>query len=407
MPTLLTINNYHYRRGGADVAYLEQTGLFERHGWKVASFAMKHPDNVPSPWERYFVQEIEYGHQYGAARSLVNAAKSIYSWEAAAKLAQLIAEVRPDVAHAHNIYHHLSPSVLRSAKQAGIPVFLTLHDLKLLCPARTMLSHGAVCEACKPHKLHNVIVKKCMKSSLALSSLIFLESSAHQLLGLYENHVDRFISPSRFLMNKFFEWGWNPDRIVYVPNYVDAASFEPCYQPGRSFLYFGRLSEEKGLSTLIKAAAKAKVALRLVGAGPQQESLRALADSLHADVTFSGFKSGDELWNLIRDSRAVVIPSELYENAPISVLEAYALGKPVIGARIGGIPEMIRDEQTGALFESKDVEGLASVLGKFSAMPDARIERFGIEARRLVLDEYSPERHYESLKSLYFAHGVA
>jgi len=401
MPTLLTINNYHYRRGGADVAYLAEGELFKEHGWNVACFSMQHSQNIPSPWSSYFVQEIEYGRSYGASQLLLNAAKSIYSWEAASKIKALMTRVRPDVAHAHNVYHHLSPSILRSIRQQGVPLILTLHDVKLLCPARTMYSGGEICEACKGGNLHKVILKKCMKGSLPLSALIYTESVAHRLFSLYETNVDKFVSPSRFVIKKFVEWGWPTNRFVHIPNFVDSTQYCPEYSAGRAFLYFGRLSAEKGLATLISATRLAGVQLWVVGTGPEESSMQALARDVGADVTFFGFKVGDELWNIVKQARAVVLPSEWYENAPISILEAYALGKPVIGARVGGIPEMVREGETGCLYESGDVQGLADVLVRVAALADRTVEDWGREARKWVTDEYSPTQHYERLRDLY------
>jgi len=401
MPTLLTINNYHYRRGGAEVVYLEQAALFEKYGWRVAAFSMSHEDNLPSSWASSFTTEIEYLNKYSWPRTLSSAAKSIFSFEAASKVKALIRKVRPDIAHAHNIYHHLSPSVLLAAKQEGIPVFLTLLDVKILCPARTMWRHGLVCEECRGGRIYNVVRHKCLKDSLALSSLVFFESAIHRLLGLYENNVDKFISPSLFVMNKFVEWGWPVDRFVHIPNFVDAAAYVPDYRPGRAFLYCGRLSAEKGLSTLVRAAAIAGSTVWIVGSGPEEQPLRALAESLRADVMFFGYRTGGALWDLVRSARALVLPSEWYENAPLSILEAYALGKPAIGARIGGIPEMVREGVTGRLFESENVDELAEILADVAKLPDSSVEEWGHHAQELVTTEYSPIGHYQRLTELY------
>jgi glycosyltransferase involved in cell wall biosynthesis len=406
VPTLLTLNNYHYRRGGADVAYLNQSELFERNGWDVVSFSMMHAKNLTSPWAGYFVKEIEFDREYSPLRLLENAVKSIYSLEAVSKIRTLIRNARPDIAHAHNIYHHLSPSVLGAIKGEGIPVFMTLHDVKLLCPARTMWTNGEICEACKGGRLHNVISHRCMKGSLALSTLIFIESSVHQGFRTYQRNVDKLIAPSNFVLRKFLEWGWPAHQLVHIPNSVDVMRFFPNFAPGRAFLYFGRLSDEKGLSTLVNAVAIARVPLWIVGTGPEEYTLKALAESLGADVTFYGFKTDEALWSLVREARAVVVPSEWYENAPISILEAYSMGKPVIGARIGGIPEMIRDGETGCLFESKNVDDLARILEKVASLANSAIEKWGCEARRWVAQEYSSAQYYERLVDLYSQYGV-
>jgi glycosyltransferase involved in cell wall biosynthesis len=406
MPTLLTINNYHYRRGGAEVVYLEEAALFEQHGWNVVALSMSHASNLPSRWAPFFVDEIEYLNKYSWPRVAVNAGKSIFSFEAAAKVKALIRKTHPDIAHAHNVYHHLSPSVLRAVKQEGIPVFLTLHDVKILCPAKTMWREGQACEDCKGGRIYNVVRHRCMKGSLALSSLIFTETAVHRLLGLYKNTVDKFISPSLFVMQKFIEWGWPQDRFVHVPNFVDATAYEPNYAAGQAFLYFGRLSGEKGLTTLVKAAAIARVSLWIVGTGPEEEALKMLADSLQANVTFYGYKTGGALWDLVRAARAVVLPSEGYENAPLSILEAYALGKPAIGARIGGIPELIHEGVTGRLFESKNTQDLAEALVAVAHMADSDVEGWGRQAQNVVATEYSPREHFERLLRVYKLYGL-
>jgi glycosyltransferase involved in cell wall biosynthesis len=405
--TLLNINNYHYRRGGADVAYLAQSELFENNGWNVVSFSMEHTQNLESKWSPFFPREIEYGRSYGIHRKAESALKSIYSWEAARKIGALIEHIRPDVAHAHNIYHHLSPSILPVLKRHGIPIFLTLHDVKLLCPARTMFTGDSICEACKDDKLRNVVFKKCMKGSLPLSALVYVESTIHRMMRVYEKNVSRFVSPSLFLLNKFVEWGWSPSRFVHIPNFVDATMFRPEYAPGKAFLYFGRLSNEKGLTTLVRAASAANVPVWIVGTGPEEPALRALAQSIGADVTFFGFQVGEALWDLVRRARAVVLPSEVYENAPISILEAYALGKCVVGSQIGGIPEIVRPRETGVLFEAMDVRALAEALSEVATLSNSRLSEWGERARTWVLEDFSPTRHYERLTKLYFDGSIA
>jgi glycosyltransferase involved in cell wall biosynthesis len=148
------------------------------------------------------------------------------------------------------------------------------------------------------------------------------------------------------------------------------------------------------------------VPLRIVGTGPEEPKLRALAGSLGVDVAFLGFHTGDALWDLVREARAVVLPSECYENAPLSILEAYALGKPVIGARIGGIPELVKEQETGFLFASGNVGQLAQTLVRVARLPDSVIEQYGRGGRQWVAKDFSPEQHYEHLTGLYAAAGV-
>ena len=404
--TLLLINNYHYRRGGADAVYLEHDALFKAAGWNTASFSMQHPKNMPSEFEKYFVDEIEFGQDYGVLDKLRMASKIIYSREAKKNMARLITDVAPDVAHIHNVHHHISPSVLPVLHDNGIPVVLTAHDLKLLCPAYTMLSNGSICERCGNGAVWNTAIRKCIKGSTALSTLIALESGIHRMLRIYRNNVSKVVTPSRFYLQKFEQYGWPSDQLAYVPNYVRVDEFTPRFEAGDYFVYIGRLSYEKGMATLFDAAAAAGVKLIVVGDGPLRESLSKKAADTDAQIEFAGFQSGDALFDLIRNSRAMVLPSEWYENAPISLLEAYACGKPVIGASIGGIPECIAEDETGWLFESGSVEGLSDVLRRVQEMPDATVVAAGKAARARVEERHTPEHYLNSMRALYAELGV-
>src|ERR1700761_3002317 len=168
-PCLLSINNYFYPRGGAEVLFLEQNRFLEEAGWQVVPFAMRHAQNLPTPWEAYFPDEIEFGRSYRAGTKLLHAQRVIFSLQARARLRALLKQVQPRIAHAHNIYHHLSPSILPILRAAAIPVVMTVHDLKLACPAYTMMSDNQHCERCRGGRIHNVSVNRCIKGSLALS----------------------------------------------------------------------------------------------------------------------------------------------------------------------------------------------------------------------------------------------
>lgn len=407
MSTLLSINNYFYRRGGAEVVFLEQNRLFEEIGWKVAPFCMQHPKNLPSPWSRFFVDEIEFGQSYSLLGKLGMASKIAYSFEAQKKIRAMSEELRPTIAHAHNVYHHISPSIFATLKSLGIPTILTLHDLKIACPAYKMLTHDGICERCKGGKLWNVIEHRCIKGSRAVSTVVFFESALHRLIGAYSKHVDRFVVPSRFYIDKLVEWGWPRERFVHVPNFVDVSELLPNGPPGEPFIFVGRLAPEKGLLTFVKAVAQSGVHAQIVGTGPQEEEVRALAQQTGARIEFLGYRSGDDLFETIRRARALVLPSEWYENAPMSVLEAYALGRPVLGAAIGGIPELIKDGETGGTFESGNIQSLADCLRRFAEKSEADIAAMGQRGRTWVTQEFTAERYRDRLLALYRDVGVA
>jgi glycosyltransferase involved in cell wall biosynthesis len=406
MARLLSINNYYYRRGGSEAVFFEHNRLFEEAGWEVVPFSMHCAANDPSPWSAHFVDSTDSVPGHFSLDKLTRAAAAIYSLEAARRIRTLVALTHPQIAHAHNIYHHLSPSVLVELHRQGVPVVLTLHDLNLVCPAYKMHTQGAICEGCRGGALRNVVKHRCIKNSTAMSALVWLESTIHKALDLYMRNVTRFVVPSRFFLSKFAEWGIDTSRFVHVPNSIDVDALHASDEPGDAFVYLGRLVPEKGVATLIRAAAQARVRLRIIGTGSEEAELRQLAHDLGGEVEFTGYLSGSELRAAISSARAVVIPSEWYENAPISVMEASALARPVIGANIGGIPELIREEETGFVFASGSVDALAERLASAQRLPASRLRNMGAAGRQWMRTEFSPSAYRERMLALYRDIGV-
>jgi len=271
--------------------------------------------------------------------------------------------------------------------------------------ANSLASAGVTGQG-KPHPrsygTHARLLGPCVRDW----KLFTMEAAVHKLLGSYRHCVDAFIVPSRFYIEKFTEWGMPASMFRYVPNFVDVQRYTPHPESGDAFLYFGRVIRQKGVATLIRAAAAAQSKLLIAGTGPQMEEMRTLAVTLNADVTFLGHLGGQQLHDVIRSCRAVVLPSEWYENAPVSLLEAYALGKPVIGARIGGIPELIRENETGACFESGQVESLRRVLEDFRARPLRQLADMGAAGRRWVAEDFTVAMYRQRIMSVYRELGV-
>lgn len=400
MPGLLAINNYFYLRGGAESVFFEEMEIFKNDGWDVVPFSMKDEKNVESPWSQYFIDSLEFENIRSLPAKILAVPKIIYSNESKKKLSKLLQEVKPDIAHAHNVYHHISPSILQVLKKANIPTVMTLHDLKIACPAYRMLNDQGICEKCKGGKNFNVLKNRCIKGSTLGSGVIMLESYLHMWLQSYAKNVDRFIVPSRFYRDKFIEWGWPAEQFVYVPNFVDTEQFKFSEKPGEYFFYFGRLSFEKGVGTLIKAALKTGVQLKVAGTGPDMEQLKKLVGGAK-NIEFLGFLRGESLHDAIGGARAVVLPSEWYENAPISVMESYAMGRPVVGADIGGIPELIKPGVTGEIFPSGDIDALCGVLSRLDDEPDANLTAMGRAGRQWMEDEFDRKVHLEMLLKVY------
>ncbi len=398
---LLSVNNYYYPRGGAEVLFLEQNRMLEKAGWQVVPFAMRHKQNLPTPWNKYFPDEIEFGRDYGVADKLVRASRVIYSMQARERLGKLLNVFSPRVAHVHNIYHHLSPSILPLLRDRGIPVVMTVHDLKLACPAYTMMRDNRFCDSCRGGKIYNVLLNRCIKGSVALSGLVMMEAALHKLSGIYRTGIARFVVPSRFVLETLVDWGWPRGSFVYVPNFVDVERFQPDGEIGRRFVYCGRLDDLKGVGTLLRAAALSKQPLTLVGGGPEEARLRKLSQDVGADAVFLGHLTKEALVSVVQSARAIVVPSECNENAPLSLLEGYASGRPVIGANIAGIPELVREGETGTLFPSGNVDALAGALERFGNLPDSRLAEMGKAGRRWVERDFNPTIYRDRLLELY------
>lgn len=385
--------------------FFEEMEIFKNDGWDVVPFSMKDVKNLDTPWSPYFIDSLEFENIRSLPAKALAVPKIIYSNEAKKKLSELLQEVQPSVAHAHNIYHHISPSILSTLKKAKIPTVMTLHDLKIACPAYRMLNDQGICEKCKGGKNFNVLKNRCIKGSALGSGVIMLESYLHMWMRSYAKNVDRFIVPSRFYRDKFIEWGWPEEQFAYVPNFVDTEQFKYSDKSGEYFFYFGRLSFEKGIGTLIKAALKTGVHLKVAGTGPDMQSLKDLVGDA-SNVEFLGFLRGESLHEAIGGARAVVLPSEWYENAPISVMESYAMGRPVVGADIGGIPELIKPGVTGEIFPSGDIDALCEVLSRLSDEPDSNLSAMGAAGRQWMEAEFDRKVHLEMLKNVYRGVGV-
>ncbi len=375
----------------------------EKRGNTVHVFARQHPNNLPSKYDKYFPREMVTDSLKPTMMGLRSLFQLFYSQDAKTSLTRMLQDICIDVAHAHNIYGRLTTSVFDLLQKRNVPILMSLHDYKLICPNYKLMNNGHVCEDCKGNVYYMAIWNRCHKKSLVASAIYAFESYFNLFFRKYRKNVHFFISPSLFLKQKLIEFSWPEEQIAYIPNFLVPSEFEPRYSPGKYFLYLGRLSSEKGLLTLIEAFMKitfGKASLAIVGEGPIKTQLENMAKS-DARIRFTGYLSGNTLKEITRNALAVIVPSEWYENAPISILEALAFGKPVVGSQIGGIPEMIDDAVNGYLFEPGNVDDLREKLELVLSMPDKHISEMGQAARQKVEREYNAELHYERLMDIY------
>ncbi|CAN5818002.1 glycosyltransferase family 4 protein [soil metagenome] len=396
---ILHVNKFLYRRGGAESYMLDLAAIQQAAGHAVEFFAMKHPQNLPSRYEQHFPGNVELepmpasllGKAQGAGRLL-------FSPSALLGMSRVVRDFKPDVVHLHNIYHQLSPSILRPL--ISVPTVMTLHDYKLACPTYRFLDKGEICEACLGGNFRKALVRRCNRGSVAASGLNALEMRLHMTFGAYEP-VQLFLCPSRFLAGKMREAGVFPDRMRHLPHFIETAGVDHKLQPGGGAVYAGRLSHEKGVDVLIEAASMAGVHVDVAGEGPEMDSLKRLAVKL-ADglVTFHGRISLAEVRELLRAGAVAALPARWYENQPLSVLDAYACGVPVVGSNLGGIPELIEDRVDGYLIPPDDPAELGSRLRSITDSAGGAYE-MGLMGRRKVEDQFSVERHLAGIDGAY------
>lgn len=407
---VIQVNKYHFVKGGAERYYVDLSAALAGAGHEVNHLAMAHPRNFPGGANDRFVAEVDYRAHSGLQEKLGQAVRTVHNREAARLAGEMARRDGPALAHLHNIYHQLSPSVIDAFARAGVPVVQTLHDYKLVCPAYLLLTDGVVCERCRGGRYWQAVRHRCLLESAAASAVGMIEAYWHRMRGTY-GRVARFLCPSLFMLEKVASFGVPRERLVHLPYFLPLERYRATPVPARTAgepvvgVFVGRLSREKGVATLVDAVAMlpaGTVRMDILGEGPLRDELEARARRSCPDgrIRFLGYREGGALHDAIRDASFAVVPSEWYENLPYGVLEPFALGRPVVGARIGGIPELVRDGETGRLFPSGDAQGLAAAL---AWMADARAGLAGLGecARRVVERDHGEAPHLERLLQVY------
>lgn len=402
---VLVCNKFYYPVGGPETIVYDTVRELNAMGHTAIPFAMTHPSNWETEYASYFVPNVDYTTKSGKSplRLIREAVNIVYSREARRRIEKIIADTKPDIAHAHNIYHQLSPSVLVALKNAHIPTVLTLHDGKLVCANMLFYTQGQVCERCAGRKFYHAVLRKCVKDSYISSMLCCIEETLHRWTRIYENTVDLFITPSLFLKERIVQHGRLPEnRVRVLYNYAETKNINPDFTPGSYALFLGKVETFKGIPTLLNAASKVPdLELRIAGRGTYLEAGKQFAEENGLrKVQFLGFQTGAELERLRREARFVVVPSEWYENCPMVVLEAFSAGKPVIGARIGGIPELVDHGVNGLLYEPGNAEELAACMRRLSEDDDL-VRDMGMKARAKAEEKYSLEAYMRSLLGIY------
>lgn len=419
---ILLVNKFHYRKGGAETYYLTVGSELERMGHEVAYFSMKHPDNLPCEWDKYFVTQREYNNVKNPLKAARDGMALIYSPEAKRNFQALCEEFRPDVVHLNNVHRQITLSILDAPylRENKVPVFYTAHDYVTVCPGYLMLDgDGRVCDAClEDGRYRHCIERRCVKGSRAKSALAAMEASfnrAHKS----NQRIDKVIAPSRFMRSKLIEGGWPEDKVIFLQNFADDAILKRASNVGADLtdrenpylLFFGRLSVEKGVDTLLRAfdaslpSLPQNMRLVVVGDGPAAAEFKTLASSLGcaSRIEFAGYQRGEALQAYVERASLAISSSRCRENMPYSIVEAFAAGTPVIGTNIGGIPELVLDGETGFICEPENFESMADAISRgvraFSDRPAyAALQR---NCRSYVMENCSREKFMSNLVNLY------
>ena len=397
---ILQINKYFYKKGGAATVFFNTIHLLEQHGHTVIPFSLRNSKNEPTPYASYFVNYPELSES-SVLQKIKYLPAFIYNREAAWRLEKLIQQERPDIAHIHLMFNSLSVSILPVLRKYRIPVIMSVHDYRLVCPAYTFTDgQRNFCERCKDGHFYHCITHKCSNGNLINSIMLSLDSYFRANFYPPIEYIDRFIFVSQFSMRKHVEVEPRfAKKCTYLYNFTPDLPREYHPSKGDYLFFFGRISEEKGIYTLLEAIKRMpNIQLKLAGTGPLLEQLKT---NCPPNAEFLGFKQGEELRELIHNASFVVVPSECYENNPMTIIESYMIGTPVIGSHLGGIPELIIEGDTGFTFDPKSVDQLCATIQKAFTISETDYLRMSENARQFAKDNFSEESHFQKLIKNY------
>lgn len=400
---ILQINKFHYIEGGTERYYWELSNLLKKKGHEVAFFSMHDQRNFPTKWSKYFVDFLSF-RDVNYKDSIKIASRMIYSLEAKKRINQLLNQFHPNVVHIHNIYNHISPSILPEIKRRNIPIIQTVHDYHMLAPNRHLFHNGKICEITKKDQYFRAIFHKCIKNSYTASLLTVFTMYIHKILGLYTKYIDYYITPSNFLKKLMISYNYNPKNIIVLPyltNFIKR-SLSHTNSNNKYILYFGRLSSEKGLKFLIEVMRKIPyISLYIVGEGPELSVIQnKIREYNLKNIKLLGYLSGSRLERVIASSCFTITPSIWYENYPNSILESFAYGKPIIASDIGGIPELVRNNETGFLFIPNNVNDcIKKILTLWNN--SKLVRQMGQNALKFAQEKFNAEDHYKKIIGIY------
>lgn len=409
--------NWSWYPTGGDWTYVDNLRrLYEEKGHQVIALSTQNPLNVKSTEKEYFIKsnnfkDLNKNKNFGNSIRVVK--DSIVSSDALEAIDLILKEHDIKLAHFHNIHHYITPAIIWRLKKRGVKIIWTLHDYKIICPENSFVSNGKICEKCITGSFYHCATNKCKKNSYAASFLAAVDAYFYHGTKTY-NKVDMFLCPSEFILNKFRKFGFDDSKLFlsnlcYDINLVDnfisehytqSENTKVLTEPEKYIMYIGRVEAIKGIKTLIDAVRGTDIKLKIAGSGTEIDSFKNYLDVEGiGNVEFLGFQDKKSVFGLTLNSKFVVCPSEWYENFPYSITESFLFSKPVVGANIGGIPELVRDGETGYLFEAGNTAGLQQTLIKLWN-DDNKAIKMGKNAREHAIKIFNFDNHWNKLNTV-------
>lgn len=382
---ILQVHNFYKVPGGECGVVEAERKLLEGHGNTVLQFVADSGEIASMSLLKQGLAYLQIPWNLGVVQQLVT----------------FLHKHRPDIVHVHNVFPLLSPSVYQALSRSGAPVVQTVHNYRFFCPNGLFYINGRVCQACQEKSYWQAVRNRCIHDSIVTSALYATAIAGGWRSGLFESCIDRYVVLNAFTAKIFAEAGVPEEKIRicgnFVNDFVEASAVRKHYA-----LYLGRLSMEKGLATLLAAARSVpELPLKIAGTGPLEADLRrVIREPGMGHIELVGYVAGEPKRQLIARALCTVVPSECYENFPLSVVESLALGTPVVASRIGGLPELIEDGHTGLLFLAGDAEALAQCLRAMSCNASI-VSQMASSALAAARQRFSPQRHLDQLLEIY------
>ncbi len=379
---ILMVHNYYQIPGGEDTVVKNEMELLQENGHEVILYS-RHND------------EIKKISKFGKIKLFFD---TIYSLKTYREVRKIIEEEKIDIVHVHNTLPLISPSVYYATFSKKVPIIQTVHNFRLLCPAATFVKNGEICEECVDKGIMYAVKNRCYRESFVQTLIVTLMLKIHRMFGVYKKI--NYIALTDFNREKLKNLVNDYEKIYVKPNFMKKNEGYAERNIGDYFLFLGRLDELKGIHTLIDAWGVLDEKLIVIGDGPERDCIeRIVKEKKMKNISLKGFIEREEALEYLKRSKALIVPSEWYEGLPMTIIEAFSCGVPVIGSRIGNIEAVIEDKYNGLLFDFKDKNKLIEVVKNFESEENKLLSK---SAYTLFIKNYSAKLNYEKLSEIYY-----